>query len=123
MKAGHPITEEDLHAYVDQALDKTRHTEIEGYLARSPDVARRVQGYIAQREALRAALAPVAEEPIPPELDLARLVEARRRPYAPRWRVAAAATLLFMLGGAGGWSLRDVSQTPPGGVAALAEEA
>ncbi|MEJ1974710.1 MAG: anti-sigma factor [Acetobacteraceae bacterium] len=118
-----PITEEDLHAYVDHALDIMRHAEVARYLDRHPDVARRVQGYAMQREALRATLAPFAEEPVPPELSLARLTEARRRfSYPGAWR-AAAAILLLLAGGAGGWALRGSTQTPPAGIAALAQEA
>ena len=45
-----------------------------------------------QRDVLRSALAPIAEEPLPPELDLARMIEPRRsRRLASRWAVAAAA--------------------------------
>lgn len=124
MTTRRPITEEDLHAYVDAALDASRHEEIETYLKQHPDVALRVQGYVRQREALRAMLAPVAEEPIPPELSLARLAETRRRPSRSlAWRAAAAAILLFGLGNASGWMMHGMSQAPLTGVAALAHEA
>lgn len=118
-----PITEDDLHAYVDQALDAARQAEVADYLADHPEVARRVEGYIKQREALRAALAPVAGEPVPPELNLARMLEAPRRPTWLSWRAAAAALLLLAVGGAGGWAARDVTPPPSEGIAALAQEA
>jgi anti-sigma factor RsiW len=102
-----PITEDDLHAYVDAALDPTRRTEIDVYLDAHPDVAVRVQGYVRQRADLRAALRPIAEEPVPPELNLARMVEMRRRTTVGWWR-AMAAVLLLCLGAAGGWSLHGV---------------
>ncbi len=72
-----PITEDDLHALVDEALDAARQAEVEAYLARQPAVAARVEAYRRQRTALRDALAPVAAEPVPAELNLARLIKAR----------------------------------------------
>jgi len=124
MSAGRPITEEDLHAYVDAALDPARRVEVDEYLKHHADVAQRVQGYVQQRGALRAIFAPVAEEPIPPELNLASLAEAHRRPSrSVPWRAAVAAVLLFGLGGVGGWSFRGAPYTEPSGVAALAQEA
>ncbi len=122
MSVERPISEDDLHAYVDGALEPGRRFEVDQYLAHHEDVARRVAGYAAQRTALRSALAPVAAEPIPPELSLARLVEQRRRP-ALSWRALAAAVLLFVLGGAGGWVLQASFQPPRGGILALADEA
>lgn len=119
-----PITEDELNGFIDETLDARRQPEIVAYLEAHPDVAKRVAGMCEQRDMLRAALAPVAEEPLPPELDLARLVETRWRPRRrPRWAAAAAAIALVILGGAGGWSLRGLSQTPQEGVAALAHEA
>ncbi|HUK00485.1 MAG TPA: anti-sigma factor [Stellaceae bacterium] len=117
-----PITEEDLHAYVDDALDAVRRGEVEAYLARHPDAAARVSAFAEQRQALRSALAPFAEEPVPPELDLARIIAARRRPSRSLWRSAAAAVLLFALGAAGGWFMHQPAE-PAGGIAALAQEA
>ena len=117
-----PISEDDLHAYVDAVLDPARRAEVEDYLARHPDVAGRVQGYVRQRAALRAALQPVVEEPVPPELDLARLIAARRSRPPARWRAVAAAVMWLALGAAGGWSLH-LLRAPAGGIAALAEEA
>jgi len=39
---GRPITEDDLHAYVDGVLDIARNAEVAVYLDTHPDVARRV---------------------------------------------------------------------------------
>jgi anti-sigma factor RsiW len=111
MSSGRPITEEDLHAYVDQALDAGRQAEVAAYLEQYPDVARRVEGYAEHRAGLRDMLAPHAAEPVPPELTLATLVERRRRAsfHAVPWRAAAAALVLLVLGGTGGWSLRGMT--------------
>jgi anti-sigma factor RsiW len=124
MNAGRPIAEEDLHACVDAALDPARRAEVDHYLKHHPDVAQRVQAYAQQREALRATFAPIAEEPIPPELNLSNLGEAYVRPSRNvPWRSAAAAALLFGLGGAGGWTMQGTSDLHPSGIAALAREA
>jgi anti-sigma factor RsiW len=123
MITGRPISEDDLHAYIDAALDTVRHAEVEAYLARHPDVALRVHGFANQREMLRDALAPIAQEPVPPELSLGRLLEERRRPPIASWRSAVAALVLLALGGAGGWFGHGIPQQPNGGVAALAQEA
>lgn len=86
MIASRPISEDDLHGYVDKMLDTERYAEVEAYLEQHPDVARRVQGFVRQREMLRATFAPIGQEPVPPELSLRRLIEAKRRPPANAWR-------------------------------------
>lgn len=121
--SGHPIREDDLQAYVDDALDPARRVEVAAYLESHPDVAERVRGYLGQREELRARLGTVIEEPVPPELNLTRMIEARRRPPIAWWRNAAAAVLLLCTGAAGGWSLHGVLRPAPEGMAALAREA
>ncbi|WP_394822276.1 anti-sigma factor family protein [Pendulispora albinea] len=119
-----PISEDDLHAYVDATLESVRRIEVEAYLELHPEVAHRVDGYVRQRQALREAFAPIAEEPVPSALDLPRLIEARRRAIVPPWRFAAAAVLLLAIGGAGGWFLRGRTAAVAGaGVASLAQEA
>ncbi len=118
-----PIAEDDLHAYVDEALDASRRAEVETYLEAHPDVAARVEHYRAQRLKLRAAFDPIAEEPIPTQLNLARMIEMRRRPVMAPWRMAAAAMVLLVAGGSGGWWLHGMSAVPREGVLALAREA
>jgi len=117
-----PIREEDLLAYVDDALDADARHRIETYLQQHPDVARRIAGYARQRTLLRTALGPVAQEPIPPELDVRRMLETRRLRRAWPWRAAAAVLLAFGLGGAGGWLLHGDAAQPASGIAALARE-
>jgi anti-sigma factor RsiW len=116
-----PITEDDLHAYVDGVLEPERRTEVAAYLEAHPDVAKRVAGFSEQRELLRGALAPIAEEPLPPALNLSRIIESRRQRRSPAWW-AVAAMLFLSIGGAGGWVLRGEMQ-PSTGLAALAQEA
>lgn len=118
-----PITEEDLHSHIDRVLDSAREVEVAAYLAAHPDVATRINSYAQQRTDLRAALAPIAEEPLPPELDLTRMIARQRRPRQASWSAfAAAAVVLLCLGGIGGWSLHGLGQ-PREGIAAVAQEA
>ena len=118
-----PIAEDDLHGYVDGALEPERKAEVADYLREHPDVARRVAAFSGQRDLLREALAPIAESPLPPQLNLSRIIENRaRRPSVMRW-AAIAAMLLLSIGGVGGWAMRGALQAEPGGLVALAEEA
>jgi anti-sigma factor RsiW len=116
-----PITEDDLHGYVDQALSPERRVQVASYLDEHPDVRERVAGFADQRKWLRTALAPIAEEPVPASLNLSRMIESRRRHVPVRWAIAA--MLLLCIGGAFGWDLRGSLQPAPGGLAALAQEA
>ncbi len=118
-----PISEEDLQAYVDEVLEPARLAEVQDYLSGNPEEARRVERYREQRTALRAALAPIAAEPLPPALNLARMIEARRRPRMEWTRWAAAAVVLLCVGGAAGWSVRGATQRGTHGIVALAGEA
>ncbi|TXI20366.1 MAG: hypothetical protein E6Q67_09335, partial [Roseateles sp.] len=65
-----PISEQDLHAFVDQALDAERRREVQAYVDRHPEAAARLAQIASQRQALRSALAPIADEPIPERLRL-----------------------------------------------------
>jgi anti-sigma factor RsiW len=116
-----PITEDDLHAYVDRVLEPERQAEVAAYLDEHPDVARRVSAFSDQRSLLRAALAPIADEPLPPQLHLSRMIESRRRRWPAWWAIAA--MLMLSLGGVGGWVMRGSLQASPVGLAALAQEA
>jgi anti-sigma factor RsiW len=118
-----PVSEEDLHAYVDKLLEPERQAEIAAYLENHPDAARRVAAYSAQRKLLRNALASVADEPLPPQLNLWRIVENRnRRRFSPvGW--ALAAMLQIGAGGVCGWIAQSVTQSAPAELAVLAQEA
>jgi anti-sigma factor RsiW len=128
-----PVTEDDLNAYMDRELAPGRHSAVGRYLLAHPDVARRVEAYVAQRETLRAALAGPAIEPIPPQLDLQLLIRERRVDrHAQRenvWRIAASVLIAIGLagaGGAGGWVLHGgsmSSQSASGPLTVLAQAA
>jgi len=117
-----PITEDDLHAYVDGVLEPEREAEVAAYLEGHPDMARRVAAFSDQRDLLRQALAPIADEPLPSRLNLSGMIEKRQRRPSPVWW-AVAAMLMLSIGGLGGWVMRGSLQTSSGGLAALAQEA
>jgi anti-sigma factor RsiW len=117
-----PITEDDLHGYVDQLLEPERRAEVAAYLDAHPDVARRVSTFSDQRDLLRSALAPIADEPLPPELNLSRIIENRRRRPSRLWW-AVAAMLLLSVGSLGGWVARGSMLGSSSGLTALAQEA
>jgi anti-sigma factor RsiW len=118
---------DELHAYVDGRLGPEAQARVEARLARHPDDAAAVHAYRLQNSALRAAFAPVIEEPLPPELQAAVMTGAAARPAAgpgPRlgW-VAAASVMLLLAGGAGGWLLHGRQGVPGEAGGAFAEQA
>jgi anti-sigma factor RsiW len=102
------VSEDDLHAYVDDMLDNARREQVERYLGEHPDKAARVSAFVAQRRALRTALPFPSSTAAAPELNLLRLLEARIGRRQTSWRIAAALALSvgIGLGGASGWFLR-----------------
>src|SRR5437764_13089384 len=99
------VSEEELHAYVDGQIAGGECAVIEEWLGSHADDAARVAAWRAQADAMHARYGAVANEPVPPRFDLAKLARGDRR-----WsRLAAAAALLaFVVGGAAGWFGRDV---------------
>lgn len=120
---GRPISEEDLHALVDDQLDRELQPYVAHYVQENPDVARRVAAYRNQREALRSVLAPLAAGPLPPRLDLQKLIQQRLVQRRTPWRAAAAVLLAFVLGGAGGWFLHFGAPSPTLSITLLSEQA
>lgn len=102
-EAERQVSADELQAYVDDRLDATQREQVERFLENRHELAREIAAYRAQRDGLRTALASPAAEPIPPELNLSRLLEARLRRRPPWWRVAATVALCLGLGGATGW--------------------
>jgi anti-sigma factor RsiW len=99
-----PVTEEELHAYVDGELVAERREAVEAWLATHSDEMAQVGAWRAQAEAIRSRYGAVASEPVPARFDAARLA---RRTW-PWKSIAAAAALAFLVGGSAGWFGRDV---------------
>lgn len=106
-----PVTEDELHAYIDNELPLERRDDVEAWLATHPDDAERVQSWRAMAEALHARYDSVADEAVPKRLEIERLVRQPRK-----WMAGAAAAVLlaFVAGGGAGWMARGASAQPSG---------
>jgi anti-sigma factor RsiW len=104
-----PVTEDELHAYVDNELPAERRGDVEAWLAAHPDDAARVQSWRAMAEALHARYDSVADEAVPKRLEIERLVQQPRR-----WVFGAIAATLaaFVVGGGTGWVARGATAAP-----------
>jgi anti-sigma factor RsiW len=104
-----PVTEDELHAYVDNELPAERRGDVEAWLSAHPDDDARVQSWRAMAEALHARYDSVADEAVPKRLEIEWLVrEPRKWVYG-----AIAATLAaFVIGGGTGWVARGAAATP-----------
>ena len=104
--APRPIGDDDIEAYIDNRLDGERRAAVEAALAATPALLARVDADRALREKLRERLAPVADQLLPSRLRVAALVARRQATIRRRLGRAAAAILLFGLGGGAGWLAR-----------------
>src|SRR5262249_39957496 len=73
-----PVTEDELHAYVDGELAADRRGAVEAWLASHPEDAARVAEWRAQADAIRARYGMVASEPVSARFDLDRLPRGAR---------------------------------------------
>lgn len=103
------VDEEDLHRLVDGRFDPARKAVVEDYLARHPDDAARVDAWRRQRLGLHGLFDAALDEEIP--LRLRRAARPWRAGAALAVRVAASVALV-LLGGVGGWMLRDAGPMP-----------
>jgi anti-sigma factor RsiW len=101
-----PVTEDELHAYVDNELPADRRPFVDAWLAAHPGDAARVAAWQRMGDALRARYGSVADEPVPQRLDIDRLSRTPRR-----WLLSAAAAVLlaFATGGGIGWFAHGAS--------------
>src|SRR6476620_11778852 len=104
-----PVTEDELHAYVDNELPAERRGDVEAWLVAHPDDAARVQSWRAIAEALHARYDSVADEAVPKRLEIERLV---RQPRKWVYGAMAATLAAFIAGGGVGWLARGVAATP-----------
>jgi anti-sigma factor RsiW len=113
-----PVTEDELHAFVDGELPADRRAAVEAWLAAHAEDAARVAVWRAQGDAIRARYGAVADEPVPARFDLDRLARGERK-----WTrlAAAAAVLAFLVGGGAGWLGRGFWEGSPSAKAVTAE--
>jgi anti-sigma factor RsiW len=113
-----PVTEDELHAFVDGELPDDRRREVDVWLTEHPEDAARVVAWDGQGEAIRNRYGGVADEPVPARFDLDRLVR-EGRPWK-RW-AAAAALVAFVAGGTAGWFGRAAWDGAPAAKAVASE--
>src|SRR3981081_1012754 len=65
-----PVTEDELHAYVDNELPAERRGDVEAWLLTHPDEAGRVQSWRTMADALHARYDSVADEAVPKRLEV-----------------------------------------------------
>jgi anti-sigma factor RsiW len=104
-----PVTEDELHAYVDNELPAERRGDVEAWLAGHPDDAARVQSWRAMAEALHARYDSVADEAVPKRLDIERLA---RQPRKLVYGAIAATLVAFIAGGGVGWVAHGAAAAP-----------
>ncbi len=109
-----PVTEEELHAYVDGELPADRQEAVAAWLASHPDEAALVATWRAQADSIRARYGAVANEPVPERLKLDQVMR-KDRSSGRSWAAmaAAAAVVAFLVGGAAGWVARGAATGSP----------
>src|SRR5581483_1730137 len=105
------ISEDELHAYVDGELPAERRGAVEAWLATHPEDAANVAAWRKQADLIQARYGTVAEEKIPPRLDVGRMACRRRNGWIAVATAAAMAT--FIAGGFVGWKVRGVEAPSP----------
>ena len=104
-----PVTEDELHAYVDNELPGERRGDVEAWLATHPEDAERVQAWRTMAGALHARYDAVANEPVPRRLDLERLMQPARKWL---YGAIAASVLSFVAGSGAGWIAHGAAAKP-----------
>src|SRR5215468_3123595 len=84
-----PVTEDELHAYVDDELPAERRGDVEAWLTAHPDDAERVQSWRTMATMLHGRYDSVMDEAVPKRLEIERLAQQPRR-----WVYGAAAAVL-----------------------------
>jgi anti-sigma factor RsiW len=88
------ISESELHAYVDGALDADRARAVTRSLAHDPALAKRVAAFRADMVMLKQVYAPMTDRPVPGKwLALAQ----KPRPARPSWRLVGAIAAVLLL--------------------------
>lgn len=129
MNQNNKIDDLQLHAYIDGELDAETRIEVETFLADNPAEAEKVRRFQAQNAALHDRFDGILDEPLPGAISNmlntplgTKWGTQWRTPLAP-WMQIAAAIVLFLGGGIGGWMVNDMTEPERTQTAALVEQA
>ncbi len=100
------IEDHELSAAMDGRLPPERAAALEAHLDAHPEERARLQQYSELQQELRNAFAAQSGEPIPRRLMVGQVLAEQRRHRQWQFGAAAAALLLLVLGGIGGWAAR-----------------
>jgi len=119
-----PVTEDELHAYVDGELPTDRKAAVAAWLAEHPEQAALVATWRAQAESIRAHFGTAVDEPVPQRLKLDQVLR-HEQANGRSWMAmaTAAAIVAFIVGGAAGWMARGASAAAPSSFDIYATEA
>ena len=107
-----PVTEDELHAYIDGELPADRREAVANWLAVHPAEAATVAAWRAQAEAIRARYGATVDEPVPARLRLDRIMRQGGGGGRSFAAMAAAAVFAFIIGGGAGWFARGATAKP-----------
>lgn len=122
-----PISDSDLHAYVDGLLSASRRAEVAAYLETDAEAAGRARAYVAQNSAIKAMFDPVLREAVPDRLGESARASGNDRSLSqwsapasgwPLQRIAAG-IVIVAFSAASGWFAHGVFQVPGAGAPAL----
>lgn len=110
-----PISEAELHGFVDGGLERSRYAAVQAFLAASPANAARVETWQRQNEIIRAAFASMKVAPLP--LSFAESSGAAQAAFPGGWRSEASSRLNEWRAW---WSLRLIAAAFLGGALLMA---
>lgn len=119
-----PVTEEELHAFVDGELPADRQEAVTAWLASHPEDAALIVAWRAQADSIRARYGAVVNEPVPERLKVDQVMR-QDRASARSWAAlaAAAAVVAFLAGGASGWVAHGAATGSPSSFDTITAEA
>jgi len=100
-----PISEQDIHAYIDKQLSAQRATEVSIYIENNPEELVRVQKYQQLNNMLQQRHNRILQETVPKRLTRFSYNIKNTKRYLT-WAIAASLSWAFV-GGIVGWNIRD----------------
>src|SRR5690349_10713046 len=99
-----PFIDRDIHLALDGELPAEERFDFEAWMEADPEAKAKNARFVDDGARLRAAVADVLDEPVPERLTKIVMGAAvRRTANWRRWRAAAAAAAIFLVGGVAGY--------------------